>query len=144
MKYSSLLLILFLSITVAQAQTIVPKTIIIAKISAGVHPVELHKDVIGGRMVYSLIFQNRQYSELADIKTWMTDTAGLREMIKGLSAAQIASNGESVLMDHFSISKTKTFFTSGATLYQLHYDGGYCNLSEKDVRKLMEAIKKEL
>ena len=144
MKITLTFLILLTLAIHGHAQTIVPKTTVVVKIAGGMHPVELDKNLVAGQWHYTFLFQNRSYSELTDIKTMGIDTSGLREMVKGLKAAQAAKNGEDVLMDHFSISKTKTFVTRGAVLYRFTYDAGYCNLSEKDLNKLITAIEKEL
>lgn len=138
-----LLALSFMGVFTLQAQTIVKKTVVIAKISGGTRPVELDRDIIKGDTVYTFIFRNMQYHAIADVKSMELDKKGLGEMVKGLVAAQGAEFGDNVMMDKFSITKTRTFVSAGATLYQFRYDRGYCNLSEKDVKKLIEAIGKE-
>lgn len=136
-----LLLIICLYGLSSQAQTIIKKTVTIAKIRGGEKPVELDRAIIDGDTVYYFVFQNQQFHELTDIKSMSLHKTGLEEIVKGLTAAKAVNAGDNVMMSNFSISKGKNF---GRTVYEFHYDGGYCNMSEKEALKLVEAIGKEL
>lgn len=140
-RISTIVFLLILTCSVC-AQTIVHKPVTILKVSGGVRPIQFDRLVIEGDTTYRIVFQNWQYQQLTDVKTLSLAKKELPAFSKALATAQAAAMDDNVLMDAYSIRKIRTGLT-GATHYWLYHDGGYCQLSEKDVRNLIEAVGKE-
>lgn len=136
-----LLLFCLIIPSVSFSQVILKKSITIAKLSGGVHPVQVDRDVIQGDTVYFFIFQNRKYEAITDVISMIIKKKELWSFSKALTAAQTVQVDDAVMMDNYSITKHKVGF--GNISYWLHYGNGYCYMSEKELRKLQDALSKE-
>lgn len=141
MKVLTIIALLFLTFT-SHSQTVIHKPVMILKISGGVRPIEFKRVIIESDTIYRLVFQNWQYQHLTDIKSLNLEKKELPAFAKALKAAEAAAMDDKVMMPDYSIEKLRAGLM-GATHYWLHHDRGYCQLSEKDLKKLTEVVEKE-
>lgn len=141
----TLLLLLFLALYLpiqapAQIQVIKKPTLII---DAGNSDwmLKLEKDVVETDTSYLFEFRNASYSQLTDFKIIRFASPQLKEFGEALSKVLTASLKDQIVTPLVTISKEKGPF--GVTYYELYYDHALCNMKEKQVKKLMEAINKE-
>lgn len=141
MKLLTIVAALLLS-SAAHAQTVVHKPVTLLKISGSTKPIVFDRTIIDGDTIYTLTFQNWRYQQIADIKTLQLGKKELPVFLKAIATSQASAMDDKVIMPDYAIEKLRTGL-AGATHYWISHDGGFCQLSEKDVRNLVEAIGKE-
>lgn len=142
MKLLTIVAVLLLS-SVAHSQTVVHKPVTLLKISGGMRPVEFQKSVVDSAASYQVMFRNIAYQELIDVKYLPIPKRYLSGFYNALADALVLAIGDKIAMPNYSIEKIRTG-ALGKVNYWLHYDNGYCQLSERDIKDLQSVIRKEL
>lgn len=142
MKGIVLLAIVAISLSVS-AQTVVHKPVTLLKIAGGQKPIQFQRVIIEKDTSYQVMFRNIAYQELVDVKYLPIPKRYLSGFYNAMADALALKIGDTFQMPEYSIEKLRTGAV-GTVHYWLHYDNGYCQLTEKDIKDLQNVISKEL
>lgn len=142
MKLTLIIATIAISLQCEAQITVNHKPVTLVKINVNKSPVELQEQIIEKDTLFTLSFRDNNYQILTNAKVMKFNRAELQEFGKALNVSKASTLGDETNGKDYMIKKNKVFVTWGSTIYQLYYDHGFCNLSTKDVDKMIDAIAK--
>ena len=139
MKIPFCLLIGLLPLFASSQIMVVDKPTEIVKVKSGQYDSKIEMIVKKEDTSYSFLYRDHRYPDLVEYKSILLNRDELKELGKALLTCESAKNGDRVATPKYVISKDKTM---GFILYSIFYDNGECELTPKQVEKIISAIDK--